>query len=44
MKVVNPNGVVQKLLRVTRLDPLVIEVKPDEASAIAAFGKAANPS
>ena len=50
LKVVNPNGVVQKLLRVTRLDPLVIEVKPDESAAIQAFtaaansGKAANPS
>ena len=37
MKVVNPNLVVQKLLRVTRLDPLVIEVKADEDSALAAF-------
>ncbi len=39
LKVVNPNMVVQKLLRLTRLDPLVIEVKQDEASALAAFSK-----
>jgi len=49
LKVVNPNGVVQKLLRVTKLDPLVIEVKPDEGSAIQSFSKsqasgAAKPS
>ena len=37
LKVVNPSMVVQKLLRLTRLDPLVIEVKPDEASALQAF-------
>ena len=40
LKVVNPNLVVQKLLRMTRLDPLVIEVKPDEASALQAFAAA----
>jgi len=37
LKVVNPSMIVQKLLRMTRLDPLVIEVKPDEASALQAF-------
>jgi len=37
LKVVNPNLIVQKLLRVTRLDPLVIDVRPDEASALASF-------
>jgi anti-sigma B factor antagonist len=37
LKVVNPSMIVQKLLRLTRLDPLVIEVKPDEASALQAF-------
>jgi anti-sigma B factor antagonist len=41
LKVVNPNMVVQKLLRMTRIDPLVIEVKPDEASALQSFSKAA---
>jgi anti-sigma B factor antagonist len=39
LKVVNPSMVVQKLLRVTRVDT-VIEVKPDEASALEAFSKA----
>jgi len=38
LKVVNPSMVVQQLLRVTRLDT-VIDVKPDEASALAAFSK-----
>ena len=38
LKIVNPGMVVQKLLRVTRVDT-VIEVKPDEASALAAFSK-----
>jgi len=37
MKIVNPNLIVQKLLRLTRLDPMVIEVKADEASALQAF-------
>ena len=37
LKVVNPNMIVQKLLRLTRLDPLVVEVKSDEASALEAF-------
>jgi anti-anti-sigma regulatory factor len=37
LKVVNPSMIVQKLLRMTRLDPLVIEVKPDEATALQAF-------
>jgi len=44
LKVVNPSMIVQKLLRVTRLDPLVIEVKPDEASALQAFSKDDRPS
>ncbi|HUI85361.1 MAG TPA: STAS domain-containing protein [Candidatus Binatia bacterium] len=39
LKVVNPNMIVQKLLRLTRLDPQVIEVKPDEASALQSFAK-----
>jgi len=39
LKIVNPSMVVQKLLRVTRVDT-VIEVKPDEASALGAFSKA----
>jgi len=39
LKIVNPSMVVQKLLRVTRVDT-VIEVKPDEASALKAFSKA----
>src|SRR5262249_13058739 len=38
LKIVNPGGVVQKLLSVTRVDT-VIDVKPDEASALAAFSK-----
>ena len=36
LKVVNPSMVVQKLLRMTRVDT-VLDVKPDEASALAAF-------
>lgn len=36
LKIVNPGMVVQKLLHVTRVDT-VIEVKPDEASALRAF-------
>jgi anti-sigma B factor antagonist len=39
LKVVNPSMVVQKLLRATRVDT-VIDVKPDEASALQAFSKA----
>jgi anti-sigma B factor antagonist len=42
LKVVNPSMVVRDLLRVTRVDT-VIEVKPDEASALQAFSKS-NPS
>jgi len=38
LKIVNPSMVVQKLLRVTRVDT-VIEVKPDEVSALEAFSK-----
>jgi hypothetical protein len=38
LKIVNPSMVVQQLLRVTRVDT-VIEVKPDEASALEAFLK-----
>ena len=38
LKVVNPSMVVQKLLRMTRVDT-VLEVKPDEASALQAFAK-----
>ena len=38
LKVVNPSMIVQKLLRLTRLDT-VIDVKPDEASALEAFAK-----
>jgi anti-sigma B factor antagonist len=38
LKIVNPSMVVQKLLRVTRVDT-VIDVKPDEASALEAFSK-----
>jgi anti-sigma B factor antagonist len=38
LKIVNPGMVVQKLLSVTRVDT-VIEVKPDEASALSAFPK-----
>jgi len=36
LKIVNPSMVVQKLLAVTRVDT-VIDVKPDEASALQAF-------
>jgi anti-sigma B factor antagonist len=39
LKIVNPGMVVQKLLQVTRVDT-VIDVKPDEASALQAFAKA----
>lgn len=39
LRIVNPSMVVQKLLRATRVDT-VIEVKPDEASALQAFSKA----
>jgi len=38
LKVVNPNMVVKKLLGTCRLDT-VIDVKPDEASALEAFSK-----
>jgi anti-sigma B factor antagonist len=38
LRIVNPNMVVQKLLQVTRVDT-VIEVKPDEASALESFSK-----
>ena len=38
LKIVNPGMVVQKLLHITRVDTL-IEVKPDEASALEAFSK-----
>ena len=38
LKVVNPNMIVKKLLGTCRLDT-VIDVKPDEASALEAFGK-----
>ena len=38
LKIVNPSMVVQKLLKVTRVDT-VIEVKPDEASVLEAFSK-----
>jgi anti-sigma B factor antagonist len=38
LRIVNPNMVVQKLLQVTRVDT-VIEVKPDEASALESFCK-----
>jgi len=41
LRVVNPSMVVQKLLRLTRLDPFVIDVKPDEASALQAFAQSA---
>jgi anti-sigma B factor antagonist len=40
LRIVNPGMVVQKLLQVTRVDT-VIDVKPDEASALQAFGKQA---
>jgi len=39
LRIVNPTMVVQKLLQVTRVDT-VIDVKPDEASALQAFSKA----
>jgi len=39
LKIVNPGGVVQKLLHITRVDTM-IEVKPDEASAVQAFSQA----
>jgi len=39
LKIVNPSGVVQKLLSVTRVDT-VIDVKPDEAGALQSFSKA----
>ncbi len=38
VKVVNPNMVVKRLLGTCRLDT-VVEVKPDEASALEAFSK-----
>jgi anti-sigma B factor antagonist len=38
LRVVNPSMVVQKLLRMTLVDT-VLDVKPDEASALAAFSK-----
>lgn len=38
LKVVNPNMIVKKLLTTCRLDT-VIDVKPDEASAVEAFRK-----
>ena len=38
LKIVNPGMVVQKLLHITRVDTL-IEVKPDEASALEGFSK-----
>jgi len=38
LKVVNPNLIVKKLLGTCRLDT-VIDVKPDEASAVQAFSK-----
>lgn len=37
LKVINPNGIVQQVLKLTRLVPAVIDVKPDEASALAAL-------
>lgn len=40
LKVVNPSMVVQKLLHITRVDT-VIDVKPDEASALQSFSQAA---
>ena len=43
LKVVNPSLIVRKLLSTTRLDPLVIDVKPDEASALQAFAKTVAP-
>jgi anti-sigma B factor antagonist len=41
LKVADPSMVVRDLLRVTRVDT-VIEVKPDEASALQAFSKPAH--
>jgi anti-sigma B factor antagonist len=38
LRVVNPSMVVEKLLRVTRVDT-IIDVKPDEAGALEAFSK-----
>jgi len=38
LRIVNPGGVVQKLLSVTRVDT-VIDVKLDETSAVQAFSK-----
>jgi anti-sigma B factor antagonist len=40
LRIVNPSMVVQKLLAVTRVDT-VIDVRPDEASALEAFSKPA---
>jgi anti-sigma B factor antagonist len=40
LKVINPSLIVQKLLRTCKLDT-VIDVKPDEASALQAFSKTA---
>lgn len=37
LNLVNPNWIVQKLLHITRLDPLVFDVLPDEATALRAF-------
>lgn len=37
LKVINPNGIVQQVLKLTRLVPAVIDVQPDEASAVAAL-------
>lgn len=37
LNLVNPNWIVQKLLHITRLDPLVFDVLPDEATALCAF-------
>ena len=39
LKVVNPSMVVQKLLRMTRVDT-VLDVKPDEAGALQSFSRA----
>jgi anti-sigma B factor antagonist len=38
LKVVNPSMVVQKLLRLTRVDT-VLDVKPDEAGALQSFSQ-----
>jgi len=40
LRVVNPNMIVQTLLRTCKLDT-AIDVKPDEASALQAFSKTA---